>query len=960
FESQALQDMDSALQIREIQRRNEAYKKELKSLLISLRKGSQPSETLKRGLLRQSHLFQRLGPEETQGLNPVFIPGIKLTPEDKIRLCVDSEPEEEENDQETEQEKNVRLGEMTAFGSKLVEEDIVSESPEAFKSYFKEQLSRSNHKRSLESDRECPRTSPKKHRSSDDGDKKVYLKRLSTWKSSLTPEDAALDTKYEKLQNGLKVPYRIWSRLYKYQKLHMQDVGGILGDEMGLGKTVQILAYLASLSYSSLGLGPTLIVCPATLMHQWVQESHAWWPLFRAAVLHDSGSYSGKSRKGLIHSIFEAKGILITSYNGIVSFKNDITSLKWDYVILDEGHKIRNPDALATLAVKSIPTTHRIILSELWSLFDFIYPGKLGTLPVFMQEFSVPITQGGYANASRIAVATAYKCATVLRDTINPYLLRRMKSDVKDHINLPEKSEQILFCRLTDEQRSAYRSYLDSGGLQSILEGRSKVFSGLTILRKICNHPDLHLCGAAEGNSKFGHWRKSGKMVVVEALLKLWKKQGHRVLLFSQSRQLLSILESFVQSREYTFYKLDGTTPVSLRQSLIDKFNKDPKIFLFLLTTKVGGLGVNLTGANRVVIFDPDWNPSTDTQARERAWRIGQKNQVTVYRLITSGTIEEKIYHRQIFKQFLVNRVLKDPRQRRFFKGKDSTETSAIFAGTGSVVRKKDCFKPKKKKEMDKTDRNGETHQSKLSHKPKDKKIDGIRISNLVKRRSKESRSEDAEEKDDASNDSTQQASDQDNYVLSKLFKKSGVQSALKHDVIIESADSDFTLIEQEAENVARDAIKNLRLSRRRILPVESGVPTWTGSNGGVKSGYSFGNKKKKNSVVNRAKSKNNEDKMSAQDILSKINKRNAFSDLRAGDSSSSSEGGELLADIRNYVAFQAAEDGFASTQELLDRFKSRLPPQKSHLFKALLKELCTFGRDSSGIGRWALKEEFR
>lgn len=188
------------------------------------------------------------------------------------------------------------------------------------------------------------------------------------------------------------------------------------------------------------------------MMHQWVREFHKWWPLFRVAILHDSGSHKG-SRTALVKSIVHSSGVLITSYNAIVNHQDILHKEPFEYVILDEGHKIRNPDAQVTLATKMFPTTHRLILSgsplqnnlkELWSLFDFIYPGKLGTLPVFMQQFSVPITQGGYSNASRIQVATAYKCATVLRDTINPYLLRRMKNDVKQHIHLPEKNEQVL------------------------------------------------------------------------------------------------------------------------------------------------------------------------------------------------------------------------------------------------------------------------------------------------------------------------------------------------------------------------------------------------------------------------------------------------------------------------------------------------------------------------------------
>merc|ERR1719323_2440708 len=208
-------------------------------------------------------------------------------------------------------------------------------------------------------------------------------------------------------------------------------------------------------------------------------------------------------------------------------------------------------------------------------------------------------------------------------------------------------------------------------------------------------------------------------MIVVHSLLKLWRKQGHRVLLFSQSQMMLTIIEKYVKEHGYKYLRLDGNTPIASRQKMINDFNTGDH-FVFILTTKVGGLGVNLTGANRVVIFDPDWNPSTDTQARERAWRIGQDRQVTIYRLMTSGTIEEKIYHRQIFKQLLINRVLKDPKQRRFFKSNDlyelftlnegtsdKTETSAIFAGTGSDVK----VDGKRKRSAGKSESNGRVQQ---------------------------------------------------------------------------------------------------------------------------------------------------------------------------------------------------------------------------------------------------------
>jgi DNA excision repair protein ERCC-6 len=351
-------------------------------------------------------------------------------------------------------------------------------------------------------------------------------------------------------------------------------------------------------------------------------------------------------------------------------------------------------------------------LTELWSLFDFVFPGRLGTLPVFQAQFAVPINIGGYANATNIQVQTAYKCAVVLRDLINPYLLRRMKADVAS--DLPRKSEQVLFCKLTAVQRKAYEEFIGSNEMESIFAGKRQVLYGVDILRKICNHPDLvhrELYQKKPGYH-YGAEEKSGKMKVVKALLELWKRQGHRTLLFSQTRQMLDILERFVRDIGGLQYRrMDGGTNIGIRQSIVDEFNTDQSIDVFLLTTRVGGLGINLTGADRVIIFDPDWNPSTDVQARERAWRLGQKREVTIYRLMTSGTIEEKIYHRQIFKQFLTNKILKDPKQRRFFKMNDlhdlfslagseteGTETGDMFAGTEMSFKNNGTNSPRKRR----------------------------------------------------------------------------------------------------------------------------------------------------------------------------------------------------------------------------------------------------------------------
>ncbi|TKS85519.1 DNA excision repair protein ERCC-6 [Collichthys lucidus] len=850
----------------------------------------------------------------------------------------------------------------------------------------------------------------------DDGDIEYYRQRIRKWKRQRLREREAKREKGEELTDdsdeefdeGFKVPGFLWKKLFKY-----------------------------------VGLGPTVIVCPATVMHQWVKEFHTWWPPFRVAVLHETGSFTSNKEK-LIPEIASCHGILITSYSAVRNMQDTLQRWDWHYVILDEGHKIRNPNAGVTTACKQFRTPHRFILSgspmqnnlkELWSLFDFVFPGKLGTLPVFMEQFSVPITMGGYSNASPVQVQTAFKCASVLRDTINPYLLRRMKADVKANLSLPDKNEQV--------------------------------FSGLIALRKICNHPDLFsggprmLRGIPEDQlteeEHFGFWKRSGKLIVVESLLRLWFKQGHRVLLFTQSRQMLDIFEVFVRENLYSYLKMDGTTTIASRQPLIARYNEDKSIFIFLLTTKVGGLGVNLTGANRVIIYDPDWNPSTDTQARERAWRIGQKQQVTIYRLLTAGTIEEKIYHRQIFKQFLTNRVLKDPKQRRFFKSNDiyelftlsdpdgaqGTETSAIFAGTGSDVKapkKPERPRPshtvnqgshvhkhstnqnesgadsrhsstavptrngntqvnpdvptdsqstnqngvdvklnisantqytgqnnrdwdavknsnsssthqhrdkdsaltsphkhrEKRKHCDSAD--SDKHKRKKRKHSQDARFEGHRISHLVKKRTYK--------KADAEDSGTGKS---DDYVLAKLFKKSGIHSVMQHDTIMESSNPDYVLVEAEAN---RDAA---------IIKKSASKKPGSGSHF---SGEGL-------------ESESNTAPLSSSSLLAKMKARNHLSvpckrdeaeeeeDTAGAPGTSSSpapptEHDELLVDLRNFVAFQANVDGQATTQEVLEYFKPRLTQQQAPVFRELLRSICDFNRTSGQEGIWRLKQHFR
>ncbi|KAF9346592.1 hypothetical protein BGX34_003776 [Mortierella sp. NVP85] len=377
--------------------------------------------------------------------------------------------------------------------------------------------------------------------------------------------------------------------------------------------------------------------------------------------------------------------------------------------------------------------------------------------------------------------------------------------------------------------------------MTSILEGKRHALFGIDLVRKICNHADILGRELHKDEPDYGHYSKSGKMVVVKALLDMWQKGKHRVLLFSQTRTMLDILEKFIQSEGYTYRRMDGTTPIQSRMGLVDEFNARDDIYVFLLTTKVGGLGVNLTGADRVIIFDPDWNPSTDVQARERAWRLGQTRSVTIYRLMTSGTIEEKIYHRQIFKQFLTNKILKDPKQRRFFKSHDmadlftlegedavGTETGGIFQGSEVSI------KSKSSKGKAKSSKRGGDSLEELE------KLDGVRKVEKFKQETESStlpggvKDENDELNFKSSKDGAEDRlhESSEGNILASLFESSGVHSALKHDEIMDAAKPEDLIVEREATRVAERAMAALKESRKRRRRQDLDVPTWTGKSG--------------------------------------------------------------------------------------------------------------------------------
>lgn len=836
------------------------------------------------------------------------------------------------------------------------------------------------------------------------------------------------------LEGGFKIPETIFNRLFDYQKvgvqwlweLHCQRAGGIIGDEMGLGKTVQVLSFLGSLHFSVM-YKPSIIICPVTLLRQWKREAKAWYPNFHVEILHDSAhALSSKKKQADSESDYESddpvdsetegnissrtskkwdpmiarvlrsnSGLLITTYEQLRLLGEKLLDIEWGYAVLDEGHRIRNPNAEVTLVCKQLQTVHRIImtgapiqnkLSELWSLFDFVFPGKLGVLPVFEAEFAVPISVGGYANATPLQVSTAYRCAVVLRDLIMPYLLRRMKADV--NANLPKKTEHVLFCSLTTEQRSVYRAFLASSEVEQIFDGSRNSLSGIDVMRKICNHPDLlereHSCRDPD----YGNPERSGKMKVVAEVLKVWKEQGHRVLLFSQTQQMLDILERFLVTCEYNYRRMDGVTPVKQRMVLIDEFNNTEDIFIFILTTRVGGLGTNLTGANRVIIFDPDWNPSTDTQARERAWRIGQKKDVTVYRLITRGTIEEKVYHRQIYKHFLTNKILKNPQQRRFFKARDmkdlftlnddgngeSTETSSIFSQVSEDIN--------------------------IVGAPDNQDKPSFKASTEKDYNSKIGKGNNSDPNGRVGDDDNNGELDEETSILRGLFDAHGIHSAMNHDAIMNAHDEEKLKLEEQASQVAQRAAEALRQSRMLRSRESVAVPTWTGKSGAA--GGPSSAKRKFGSTVNpQLASRSSEESsndyairenalaagasagkaLSSAELLAKIrgNQERALSDglvhqfgmsastsnSRAGTvsnghrSASSSYAVQPEVLVRQICTFIQQRGGKTNSASIVDYFRDRVPSKDLPLFKNLLKEIAVLDKNPSG-SFWVLKPEYQ
>ena len=428
--------------------------------------------------------------------------------------------------------------------------------------------------------------------------------------------------------------------------MYQYGLNGILADDMGLGKTLQALALIQKAKEKD-KQAPSLVICPTSVVFNWDSEIQKFAPGLKCLTL------TGAERKELFKDI-KKNDVIITSYALVRRDIEKLRKFNFRYVILDESQNIKNAESITAQSVKRLICQHKLALSgtpienrleELWSIFDFLMPGFLFNESEFNYRYVNPIVE----RDDKIVEKR-------LKSQIYPFILRRMKRDVAK--DLPDKVENIAYCELTPEQKDFYLEVLDStkeelfksieqNGLE---KSRMSIFSALLRLRQICCHPSLYDKENLKGVSQ------SGKFEYLKEMLEEIISEGHRVLLFSQFVNMLDITKEWLVKTGIKHEYLTGST--KNRQEVVERFNSDDSIPIFLVSLKAGGTGLNLTGADYVIHYDPWWNPAVEDQATDRAYRIGQTKKVFVYRLITKGTVEEKIQKLKQRKRNLVDSVI--------------------------------------------------------------------------------------------------------------------------------------------------------------------------------------------------------------------------------------------------------------------------------------------------------------
>jgi SWI/SNF-related matrix-associated actin-dependent regulator of chromatin subfamily A member 5 len=444
--------------------------------------------------------------------------------------------------------------------------------------------------------------------------------------------------------------------------LHENGISGILADEMGLGKTLQTISFLGYLRYNCGINGPHLIGVPKSTLDNWKRECNKWIPDINVLVLQGAKD----ERHQLIADRLtpEKFDVCITSYEMILREKSHLNKHAWEYIIIDEAHRIKNEDSSLAQIIRGFQSRNRLLITgtplqnnlhELWALLNFLLPDVFGDSEAFDQWFQ---------SRDEAEESVVQQLHRVLR----PFLLRRVKADVEKAL-LP-KQETNLYVSMTEMQRKWYRKILEKdidavNGAGGKKESKTRLLNIVMQLRKCCNHP--YLFEGAEPGPPYTTDEhlvdNARKMLVLDKLLVRLQKEGSRVLIFSQMSRMLDILEDYSVMRGFKYCRIDGSTAHEDRINAIDEYNAPgSEKFVFLLTTRAGGLGINLTSADIVVLYDSDWNPQADLQAMDRAHRIGQTKQVKVYRFITEHAIEEKVLERAAQKLRLDQLVIQQSR----------------------------------------------------------------------------------------------------------------------------------------------------------------------------------------------------------------------------------------------------------------------------------------------------------
>ncbi|CBF81736.1 DNA-dependent ATPase RAD54 [Aspergillus nidulans FGSC A4] len=514
----------------------------------------------------------------------------------------------------------------------------------------------------------------------------------------------------KKVENRPKVPVVIDPRLAKVLRPHQVQFlyrcttgmidrnahGCIMADGMGLGKTLQCISLMWTLLKQSPEAGKTtiqkcIIACPSSLVGNWANELGKWLGKDTITPFAVDGKASKTELTSQLKQWAISSGrsivrpVLIVSYETLRMYVDTLKDSPIGLLLCDEGHRLKNKESLTWTALNSLNVQRRVILSgtpiqndlsEYFALLNFANPDLLGSQNEFRKRFEIPILKGRDAAGTEEDRKKGDERLAELSSIVNKFIIRRTNDILSKY--LPVKYEHVVFCNLSQFQLDLYKHFIDSPEIKSLLRGKgSQPLKAIGILKKLCNHPDLlnlstdlpgcehafpddYVPVEARGRDRDVRPWYSGKMMVLDRMLaRIRQDTNDKIVLISNYTQTLDLFEKLCRSRAYGCLRLDGTMNVKKRQKLVDKFNDpDGEEFVFLLSSKAGGCGLNLIGANRLVLFDPDWNPAADQQALARVWRDGQKKDCFVYRFIATGSIEEKIFQRQSHKQSLSSCVV--------------------------------------------------------------------------------------------------------------------------------------------------------------------------------------------------------------------------------------------------------------------------------------------------------------